>query len=241
MWNSASWTWMTVSFTKLRMFVAIISSNWFSILFSLLFLELLWCKYLYAWHCPRGRLKLPLLFPFYFTGWVISITLCVRFLIHSSVSSDLLIPSSVIILTSVIVFFNSDWFFKNIFYLLRFWLSSPILLLSLVNTVMTITLNLLLLLNLLLWTITYLVKFLISILVSAFSNVLSWKHCFHFALFSLLGILAPYLVLEEWPHCRTRLLGPSGIILSDHQSWVLQGMPCMTCVHPSTYTEPHLL
>ena len=56
----ASWTCMSVFFTNLRNFSAIIFSNRFSISYTLSPPSgTLWCKCWYTWSCPRGSLHYP--------------------------------------------------------------------------------------------------------------------------------------------------------------------------------------
>ena len=125
--------WMSVSFPWLGKFSAFISSDKFSVLFSLSFpfgipiMEMLVCLMLF--HHLINSDFLNFFFNFYCSDCVISNILYSRLLIHYSVTTNLLLIPSSVFLISVVVFFSSDWIFiifsKS---LLKFPLNSSILL-----------------------------------------------------------------------------------------------------------------
>ena len=122
----ASWTCMSISFTKLGKFSFITFQTDFQFLaLSLLLLAPLWYKYWTSWSYPRGCLYYPKFSGFFFSSccsdWLFFASLCSKSLIWFSAPSTLLLFPCKLFFISVSVSFLSDWIF---FMLLRSSLSS---------------------------------------------------------------------------------------------------------------------
>lgn len=204
---SDSWTWMSVSFSRLEKISAIISSSKFSspFLLSSSGISLMWI--LFYWFCPKGPLRYLHLKNFFFISllvWVSSIVLSSSLLIYFSASSNLLLNSFRVFFSSAITYIWS--FLEFSISLLKFSLCLSILLLSSVSIFITITLN------------SLSRRLFIFILFSSFSGVLfcSWietyssssSFCLQLcACFGVLGKSAMWFVLKEWPYLGVVLWG----------------------------------
>ena len=110
----ASWTWLTISFSMLGKFSAIISSKNFSYPFFYSSVWMLVCLIL-SQRSLRLSSVLFILFTLFCSSEVISTTLSSSSLICSSVSDILLLIPSRVFLISIIVFFVSVCLFSLFF------------------------------------------------------------------------------------------------------------------------------
>ena len=132
-----------MSFARRGKFSAIISSNRFSIPFSLLLWGLSNVNVSMLVVVPGNLNPHRFLFIFSFccSHGVISTNLFSRLLLRSSASTHLLLISSTVLSISVIEFFSPDWVFFYTVCLCKFSLSPSLPLLTVVTILMTIILN----------------------------------------------------------------------------------------------------